>query len=114
MRPRSGAHALVQHRAVGDARINPVAEPDAARLGGQSFDERLVNRIRDQNAIHRDADLPHVGERAARRGRRRFRDVGVVENDERALAAELQRQSLHRVGGRPHHRLAGRRSRRSR
>ena len=82
-------HAFVQNRTIGDARINPMTELDTARLGSQSLHEFVVNRSRNQYAIHRDADLPHVGEGAARRGRRRFHDVSVAENDERAVAAEF-------------------------
>ncbi len=36
-----------------------------------------------------------------------LRHVRVVEHDERTLAAKLQRETLHRVGGGAHHRLAG-------
>ena len=89
MRARSGADTFVQNWAIGDARINPMTELDSPRLGSQSVNEFRVNHIRNQNAIHRDADLPHVGEGAARRGRRRFRDVSIAENDERAMAAEF-------------------------
>ena len=45
----------------------------------------------DNDAVHRDADLAHVGEGATRRRRRRFFDVGVIQNDERTLSAEFER-----------------------
>ena len=82
-------HAFVQNRTIGDSGLSSVSELDAARLRTESVHEFVVNCIRNQNTIHRDAGVSHVGEGAARRGRGGLRYVGVAENYERAMAAEF-------------------------
>ena len=66
-----------------------------------------MERAGDENPVHRDADLAHVGEGAAGGGGGRFRHVGILEDDEGRLAAEFQDDPLQVAGGRAHDRLAG-------
>ena len=100
--------AFVEHGTVEHARLDRRGRARSClRLGGQRLDELVVDRLRDQDAIHGDADLAHVRERAPRRRRGCLGHVGVIEHDERALAAEFERQAFHLVGGGAHDRLAG-------
>jgi hypothetical protein len=91
MRTRPGADSFMQNRPVGDAGIDPVAELDPSGLCREGIEKWFVQRVHNEDPVHGDADLPHIGERPTRGGRRRLRRVGVVQHDERALPAEFQR-----------------------
>ena len=54
-----------------------------ARLLGEHLDEGVMKGTHDDDAVHRDADLAHVGEGATRRRCRRFLIVGVIQNHKR-------------------------------
>jgi hypothetical protein len=60
MRARSGADTFVQNWAIGDSGLNCVSELNAAGLRRESIHGFVVNGVRHQNAIHCDADLPHM------------------------------------------------------
>ena len=60
------------------------------------LDDRLVHEV----PADREADLALVQERAPRAGGRCGLDVGVVEHDQRAVAAELQHDALQRAARR--------------
>ena len=53
------------------------------------------------------ADLAGRIEIGEQRARDRIVEIGILEDDQRRLAAELQRHMLQRRGGIGHHRLAG-------
>ena len=87
----------MQDRAIGNIGVDAMTNRDLLRLGPKRLEEGRMRLLRNQNAVHRNANLPHVGERAPRRGGRRLGDVGVTEYDERRLPAQLERQALHSV-----------------
>ena len=61
---------------------------------GQLVDERVRDLRVDDEPLGRHADLALVGERAEHRGVDRRVDIGVVEHDQRRLAAELEQDRL--------------------
>ena len=88
------------HLGVGIERI-----ADADRLGalGQAIEKAVVQAILDEDARAVRADLAgrvEIGEHGAANG---ILDIGVVENDERRLAAELHRGVLHQRPGEAEH-----------
>ena len=116
-----GAVALAaagEHRALGgrilDQRIHPLgrgaieqrAEHDMGariaglqglRLGREFGDEFIRDRFIDDDAFGRHADLALVHIGAERGGVDRRIDVGVVEDEQRRLAAELQQDGLRDI-----------------
>ena len=78
------------HRAV--RRLGVLRRARSGGAGGRR--ERLGERVGDprgdDDPVDGDADLAHVRERAPRRRYRSLGDVGVVEHDERGVAAELE------------------------
>ena len=71
--------------------LDAMAKLHLERLLGERLDEGVIHRFHDNDAVHRDADLAHVGEGATRRRCRRFLNVGVIQDDERTLSAEFER-----------------------
>ena len=102
MTSSSGPHIFVEDRSVGDSTLDAVTKFHLTRLLGERLDEGVVNGFHDNDAVHRDADLAHVGEGATRRRCRRFLNVGVIQHHKRTLSAEFERQALQRVGSRAH------------
>ena len=68
--------------------------PAAPRALGELGDERVGDRFVDDDPLGRHADLALVGERAEHRGVDRRVEVGVVEHDQRRLAAEFEQHRL--------------------
>ena len=56
----------------------------------EAVDERVVDRLVDVGARSGDAGLPRRGEDAGQHPCLRLIEVGIVEHDVRALAAELE------------------------
>ena len=81
-----------EQRAVGET----VADRDPARLLGEAVEQARRERLLDQQPRGRAADLPLVPEDAEHHPLDRGLDVGVGEDDERRLAAELERDVLDR------------------
>ena len=69
-------------------------------------DEGVVNAVLHVDAVGADAGLAHVAELGHDRALDRRVDIGVVEDDERRVAAELQRDLLHRSRRLAHEQLA--------
>ena len=65
---------------------------------GELVDERVGDLGVDDEPLGRHADLPGVGEGAEHRGVDRRVDIGVVEHDQRRLAAELEQDGLQVLG----------------
>ena len=83
-------------------RIERVADPQRPRLLGQRFDEAVVNAFGDDDPRRRRAALAGGEECAVDGARDRAVEVGVVEHDERVLAAHLElhaRLALRRAFG---------------
>src|SRR5688572_10645639 len=90
---------LVDQRTLLDVRFQP--GPDLERIGrdDQLFEKLRVGTGLDEKAIGAYAGLPGV---AVFRGDRALDgaiDVGIVEDDERRVAAELHRDLLDAIGG---------------
>jgi hypothetical protein len=65
MRARAGADSFMQDRAISDAGIDAMSERDPLRLFRQRLEKGRMRLLRDEDPIHRNADLPHIGEGAA-------------------------------------------------
>ncbi len=90
-------------------RVERVADLEPARELGELADEVVVQRRLDEHARARLAALARgVVDRPDRAGQRVV-ELGVGEDEVRALAAELQDQALDPVGGQAHDLGAGRR-----
>ena len=82
--------------------------PSASAAASEPLAERVVDRVEDDDAARRSAALPRVRER---RGDGPFDgavEIGVVTDDERVLAAELQTRLREAAAGRLGDRAAGR------
>ena len=75
-----------------------IAGRQRLRLRGELGDEIVRHRIVDHDALGRHADLALVHEGAEGGGRDGRVEVGIVEDDERRLAAELQKHRLQVAG----------------
>jgi ParB family chromosome partitioning protein len=96
---RAVALALVDHRPEADLRARRVADRDRRRLGRERVDVRLVQRAGDEVTAGGDAGLALVVPRRPRADHRRLVEVGVVEHDQRVVAAELERHALELGAG---------------
>ena len=67
---------------------------------GELLDEGVGDRRVDDEPLGRHADLALVGERAEHRRIDRRVEIGVVEHDQRRLAAELEQHGLEMFGAR--------------
>ena len=89
---------FVDQRTLHHAGIGAAANLEAAHFLGQPGGERVVNPVLNQDAIGAYAGLAAVavlrGDGALDSGI----EIGVVEDDERGVAAELHRNLLDRVG----------------
>ena len=83
------------------------AEPDQLRPLDEGVDERVVDRLLDDQARAGGADLAGVQEDRGEGVVEGDVDVGVREDDVGVLAAELEGDLLHRRRGRGHDRAAG-------
>ena len=84
-------------KAVADAELGD----RRGELFGEALGERVVNARLHVEAVGAHAGLPGIallrGERAGHRGL----DVGIVEHDERRVAAQFHRDLLHGRGALP-------------
>ena len=85
---------LVDDRTELDVLAVRVAEAEALGLLGQRVDVRAGERLVDEVPPGREADLALELERREGAGRDGGVEVGVVEDDERVVAAELERDLL--------------------
>ena len=82
--------------------VERVADADGARELGQLRDDLVVDRAFDEQPRARLAALARCVVDRPGGARDRAREVGVGKDEVRALAAELERDPLHRVGGEAH------------
>src|SRR5205085_2866464 len=85
------AHHLSEVRR-GDERAVVFAEAQAARHRDEALDERVVDRLLDEDPRAAEADLALVPETRAERRRNRLIEIGVGEDHGWILAAQLERQ----------------------
>ena len=76
-----------------------IAEGQGRGAGGELLDEGVGDRVVDDDLLGRHADLAGIGEGAEDRGVDRLVEVGVVEDDERRLAAEFEQHRLQVARG---------------
>ena len=98
-----GIHAVVllfadQRAHLGFA-LERRAELDLLRLLGHRLDELLVDRLLHQDAAAGRADFALIDEDAEERAVDGGFEIGVGKENVRRLAAEFERDALHRVGG---------------
>src|SRR5690606_13349221 len=85
---------LVDHRPDVDALLERIADAARLDLRQQLLGEGLLDASLDEDALHADAVLPAVDDAAANAARRRVVEIGVLGDDHRAVAAELERDLL--------------------
>ena len=90
------------------ALVHRVADDDALGAGDKAVEEGVLDAALDEDAGGVRADLAGGIEVAEHRAADRVVEVGVVEDEERRLAAELQRHRLQPGGGRGVDLAAGR------
>ncbi len=78
----------------------------AAIAAREALDERVVDRVLHVDPVRADARLARVAELADHRAGDRGVQVGVVEDEERRVAAELERDLLDLSGALRHQQLA--------
>src|SRR5438034_4920207 len=74
--------------------VERMACPQVTDERREPLDEFAVHLARDEHALHGDADLPRIEVAPARRRRRHPVEVGIWEDDQRAVRAELERETL--------------------
>ena len=84
---------LVDQRARRDAALEAVADLELADRRRELVGERVVDAVLHVEAVGADAGLAGVAELGGDRAFDRRVEVGVVEDDERRVAAELQRDA---------------------
>ena len=82
-----------------DAVVEAVAHLQRAHLGGELLGELVVHLLVHVEAVRRRAGLAHVAHLGDHRAVDRGIDIGVLEHDERRVAAELHRRLDDVVGG---------------
>src|SRR5258706_15710746 len=92
----------IDERADRDAGLGALSHLERADLLGNLRREGVVNRILHVDAIRADARLPGVAVLGCERALRSSVEVGIVEDDERRIAAQLERELLDGVGALAH------------
>ena len=88
-------------------RVSRVADLQRVHRGDEALGELVGDPLVHIHALVADADLAAILEARQHGGAHRRADVGVLGDDERRLAAELEAQQLEVVGGVAEHLLAG-------
>ena len=94
--------ALVDHRADRDALGRAVPDDDLRDLLGEAADEAVVDAALHVGAVRADACLAGVAELRGDQPVDGLVEIGVVEDDVRRVAAELERQPLDLVTSSAH------------
>ena len=94
MRVDLARHGFVVHRPHRRPWLERVSEPDRVRLLDEPFEDGVVHLRVDEDPLARLADLAGVREAAERRAGDGELEVGVVKDDGRAVAPELEQHRL--------------------
>ena len=86
--------------------VEAVAHRQRARRRPRTLDERVVDPVLHENPVGAHAGLPGVAELGRDRALDRQLEVGIVEHDQRRVAAELERDLLDRACALRHQLLA--------
>jgi len=89
---------FVRERAEGGLRIEAIAHPQLFDRLGEGVGEPGVDALLHKEAGRRDADLPGIAELRPEGHAGYLRDVGVIEDEHRGMAAELESYSLDPFG----------------
>ena len=76
----------------------PVADPEPGGALGEALDERVVERAGHVDPLDPGADLPAVRKRPPQRALDCAVEIGVLEDEHRILAPELQRDRAQPLG----------------
>src|SRR5690625_2067152 len=98
---------VVDERAALAALVLARADPDGGHAGDEPGDEGVVDRPLDEEPVGGGAGLTAVTHLRDHRALDRRVDVGVVEDDEGGVAAELHAGLEHLLGGGPQETAAG-------
>src|SRR5919204_5970913 len=98
---------LVDKRPDHHAGLGAGADLEAADLLGELGGEGVVDAVLHVNAVRADAGLAGVAILRCQRAVHGSIQIGVVEHDERGVAAELERELLDGVGALAHEHAAG-------
>ena len=91
-----GQRCRMDQRALRHLGLHAVADLQLRHSAAELFGEQLVDAVLHQQAVGADAGLPGVAElRGDRAGHGRI-EIGIIEHDERCVAAEFERQPLER------------------
>ena len=90
---------FVDQRPGGNAVAEPVADIQLGHRFGQLGGERVINAGLHVDPVGADAGLAVVAEFAQHRAFDRGVEIGIVEDDERRVAAQFHRTFHHLVGG---------------
>ena len=93
---------FVNERANVRAFVHAVADFQFFHFRREFGGKLVIHAVLDVEAVGADAGLPRVAEFAGQRALYGGVDVGIVENDERRVAAQFQRDFFHRGGALGH------------
>ncbi len=96
----------VDQRALGNSVFGAVADLHRLGLGRELLDKGVVDLVLGIDAIGADAGLAHVAEFRDHGAFDRGIEIGVIEHDERRVAAEFEAELLHADRGLPIKNLA--------
>ena len=96
-------------RAHVDPLFRAVPEPESGHRGGEFLQKRVVDAVLDEDTVCADTGLAGIAELADHRAGDGGVEIGIVEHDERRIAAELHRRALDSTGALLHQQLADRR-----
>ena len=88
--------AVVDERSLGRAGFGAGRRLQFLDRVGELRREHVVDRILDEQAVRAHTGLPRVAVLRHDRAFHRLVQIRIVEHDERRVAAELERQLLHR------------------
>ena len=87
----------VDHRSDNDALLGAGADLHRRNPGGELSRKRVIDARLDQDAVGADAGLPAIAEFGGDCPFDRQIDIGIVEHDERRIAAQLEAEPLDAV-----------------
>jgi hypothetical protein len=93
-----GHRALVDQRALIDRPFETGAHPHDCNPRGKLLRKGIMDRLVDEEAVGADAGLPGVAELGGQRPFDRRIEIGILEDDERRVAAQFEAHPLDRPG----------------
>jgi hypothetical protein len=100
----NGIH--VDHRPLLDARLQPVSDLESGGFLHQLGQERIIDTRLNIHPVRTDTGLARVAELRHHRPLDRLVEIGIVEHDERRVAAQFHRHFLNSISALPDQLLA--------